>query len=398
MDIIQKAMIFLCQNPEFGGVFYVEFFSLCRRMEGPDVLPPNALMAVTMRNGRPLLLTNCKLLEDMNMTTQQVARGLMHEALHILMEHGHRSIGRNHDLWNVAGDLAINCMIPGMDIGLIPGVGEFASYPRDLKADEYYDMLPKPSNDPKDPDGDPSSGGFHGDEPGKCGCGSKAATEEMTEFDRAVIKEAVKQAATMAKGRGGYGGGLEIVINDFLGAGTVDWRAVLKRCVAASINAGRKTTWLRPNRRGLPAQGKLRVKKAKIVVAIDTSGSIACDQELLRMFATEVQSLMKVYNADIQIIECSSEVERTYVMRPGSKMDQKVQGGGGGLAVPPVYEWLKKNKQRPDVLIYLTDLMGDFGPTEVFRTVWAVPEEYARGGKQEQTYPFGKIVSIRRDK
>lgn len=394
MDIIQKAMIFLCQNPEFGGVFFVEFFSLCRRLEGEDVLPPNALMAVTMRNGRPLLLTNCKLLEDMKMTTQQVARGLMHEALHILMEHGHRSIGRNHDLWNVAGDLAINCMIPGMDIGLIPGVGEFADYPRDLKADTYYDMLIK-NNKPEDPDGDPSSGGFHGE---PCGCGSDAATKEMTDFDRAVIKEAVKGAVVMAKGRGGLKGGMEIIINDFLGTGTVDWRAVLKRQVAASINAGRKTTWLRPNRRGLPAQGKLRIKKAKIAVAIDTSGSIAGDQELLRMFATEVQSLMKAYNADIQIIECSSAVERTYVMRPSGKMDQKVQGGGGGLAVPPVYEWLKENKQRPDVLIYLTDLMGDFGPTEVIRTIWAVPEEYAPGGGQEQKYPFGKIVSIRRDK
>jgi predicted metal-dependent peptidase len=126
---------------------------------------------------------------------------------------------------------------------------------------------------------------------------------------------------------------------------------------------------------------------------IDTSGSVVSDVEMLGQFMAEIEGLQRVYNADIFMIECDWEVQKTYTLKNRKKPERRLAGGGGTSFVPP-YEWLMKNKKSTDVLIYLTDLYGEFPKKEFYRTIWVVKTN----GGQHPKPPFGRVVNISKEK
>ena len=364
MDKISKALIFLLQGE---GIFYAEFFLHARRIEGKGVLPPNALLGVAVVNGRINLYTDESLLKDL--TIEQVARGLEHEALHILNGHAQRRGSRDPNAWNAAGDLAINSIIKGMDIGLIPGQGQFKDYELGLSAEQYYEKFPK-----QEMKGNPHCSG---------------ARDEMGDFDREVIKQAVGEAkkAADASGKGHLPGEVEELINEFLKKPTISWKTLLKQFIASTVKANTKSTWRRENRRHVPLKGRLKDRTLRLALALDTSGSIFGDRELLNEFYSEIAGIQQAYNSEILVIECDAQVQKTYSLKPGQRPNPSPKGGGG-TSFKPVYEWLQEHKKRPDVLVYLTDLYGDFPDKEYIRTVWCVCQNGA------DQVPFGRMVRI----
>lgn len=393
MDKIQKAQIALLTG---NGIFYASLMAQMCRIEGKDVLPEGALAAVLVQNGRINLLTNCELYEKFSL--DQMCRILEHEMMHIIMEHGSRCPHGGHMLWNMASDLAINGIIPGMDLGLIPGKDAFKDLPVGKTAEFYYGVLKDKQDKGKltvDPDGTVKVDGKKIEKPN---CPSTEKDDKKSSDSEKLAKEVIKQAveeamAETARVAGGPPEGLESIIKELLKKSEVNWKQILRQYVGNAVKAGSKATWKRPSRRfGEDQKGKMPERILEVGVAIDTSGSIT-DKDLAE-FVAEMKGIMKSYKSKIHVVETSTQVDRTYDLSATTKINSKFFGRGGGDHRPTFEYFEKKRKKMPDVLVYFTDGFEAFPekPPKV-KTIWVRPSQVA---DYPQQFPFGRVLQIPR--
>ena len=148
----------------------------------------------------------------------------------------------------------------------------------------------------------------------------------------------------------------------------VDWRRRLRLFGASSRRTRVVHTIKRVSKRYGTRPG-IKIKRfQKILVALDTSGSI--DTEALELFFSEVHGMWR-NGADVTVIECDCEVQRVYPYR-GKTPD--AVGGGGGTAFDPVMQYVRDNRQLQfDGIVYLTDGYAEtptISPT--CRLLWVV--------------------------
>ena len=126
----------------------------------------------------------------------------------------------------------------------------------------------------------------------------------------------------------------------------------------------------------------------RVAVAVDTSGSI--DNTVLARFTGEIASIMAHTASQLLLIVCDAEVHAVEELeghRGQLRLRQLRYKGGGGTDFKPAIAaaayW------RPDVLVYLTDLMGDAGEPPSFPVVWALPP-----GLPQMTPPWGVLIEL----
>ncbi len=124
----------------------------------------------------------------------------------------------------------------------------------------------------------------------------------------------------------------------------------------------------------------------KIIVAIDTSGSI--NEELLGKFFAEFEAIMQSFsNYEIELIACDSKIQYHQTFYPGDTLAYQTKGGGG-TDFRPVFEFVEKEIDNPSLLIYFTDANGRFPKIEPsFDTLWVLSEK--------SEVPFGEILFIK---
>ena len=242
----------------------------------------------------PTMATNGKQLMynpdfTLGLTKTETVAVVAHEVLHCALDHLGRLLGRNPFNWNIACDLAENCILEDAGFklpkgALFPERGPYAQLKRGLSADEYYHLLPPPPPGSDNTNCDPGGcGGMR--QPGD---GSPAAQANNS----AEWKVAVCQAHEAAKKRGNLSAGLDRLVDSIM-APKVDWRAVLREFI--SRTAKNDYSWIRPNRRyihqGLYLPGLHSEELGDVVVAVDTSGSIG--QKELNAFAAEMQGILE---------------------------------------------------------------------------------------------------------
>jgi predicted metal-dependent peptidase len=145
----------------------------------PTVLTRWAVVMVSEQSDCPTMQTDGRRLEY---NTDFVARLslsatkaiVLHEVGHVISQHNHRRDGRNPKGWNIACDLALNCLLfrgylaafngdvdqlhaelihpDSPSCGCFVGFGSFADLPHNKSAEEYYDILK--SRNPQPPKGD----------------------------------------------------------------------------------------------------------------------------------------------------------------------------------------------------------------------------------------------------
>jgi predicted metal-dependent peptidase len=130
----------------------------------------------------------------------------------------------------------------------------------------------------------------------------------------------------------------------------VDWRRRLRLFGASSRRTRVVHTIKRVSKRYGTRPG-IKIKRfQKILVALDTSGSI--DVDALELFFSEVRGMWR-NGADVTVIECDCAVQRVYPYR-GKTPDEF--GGGGGTDFNPVMQYVRDNRQLQfDGIVYLTD-------------------------------------------
>jgi predicted metal-dependent peptidase len=171
----------------------------------------------------------------------------------------------------------------------------------------------------------------------------------------------------------------------------VSWEQLLKRFVG-TIPYGHRKTRTRLSRRQperYDISGSINDRIVKIVVAIDTSGSMS--NEDLERIMVEIFDIIGSRKCEVTIIECDAEIQRVYKACSVKDVSFDIQGRGGTSFVP-VIEYVNANRYfRDAILIYFTDGMGDRSIPQplTLRTMWVLQDDQC---ELSVGTPYGEIL------
>ena len=174
----------------------------------------------------------------------------------------------------------------------------------------------------------------------------------------------------------------------------INWEKVLKKYVG-TIVAGKQKTRTRLNRRQperFDLSGSMDSKIIKIVVAIDTSGSV--DDEMIAKILNEIFSILSKRRHDITIIECDAKIQRVYKARNAGDIQTKMKGRGGTYFTP-VIEYINERKYYRDaLLIYFTDGFGEWEipRPKTYRNMWVIMQSAENLSLKE---PYGVVLPLK---
>ena len=314
--------------------------------------------------------------------------------LHCALKHITRKGMRDQKKWDIASDLScaqsiLDCKIKLPPDAAVPGELQYKDYPRDLSAEEYYDLLKK-----DDPDDGNEDGNEDGDGEGN-GAGASVtiqAGQSQSERDEIEAKWDQRMAAAEehARKRGDMPDCFERFCNEILEP-KVDWREQLRDFV--NDRAKNDFSWHQPNRRfigqNIILPGLFSEEIGNIAVAIDTSGSIS--ETELQSFLSEVQGILEAFTCEVTLYYHTSEV---YKVQKWKSTDGDLELSGimsGGTDHIPVFEAIEQEPEPPKCLICLTDAYSSFPkfPPD-YPIMWGI----TGNPNPEQYVPYGQIIDV----
>jgi predicted metal-dependent peptidase len=329
-------------------------------------------------------------------------------AMHTVLKHHNRNAGRTLWLWQTATDYVVNNMLVknGMQAPI------YANYEKKFNgmyAEEVYELLRAEMQNDNQSSRDQETeqisevDDVHAQNITMQKEDISSSSSENTEFDldakepeefsktpskdelNEEMKEQFEQVFQKLKRQGNLPKDLNLVIPEYF-SHKVDWRELLYGYIASYAKS--TYSFVPPNMkylyRGIYLPS-LSSDLLKIVVAIDTSGSV--DEELLKDFLGEINSIMQSYpNYEIDLITADAKVQSHEVFLPGQSLNYELSGGGG-TDFRPVFEFIDQQINYPTILLYFTDGMGTFPKQEPsYDVTWIMP--------QEKEVPFGEVITI----
>ena len=348
---------------------------------------------------------------------------LAHEVMHVTNGHMLRRGTRNHKLFNVACDYAINPILVKGGFELPEGVLLDDAY-ENMSAEEIYNILidqyedqeddddsgsgnsPEGQPDTSDSDDSGSGSGSDSDEESdedSDGSGSGSGNplddwvqdtfgdqigevEDQKNADGSELNESEKQreiqdlnvsnaqSEMRAKSSGRGGGGFATELKGSQEEGT-DWETLLLSICQDSISE--EFTYNRPNRRYIaediymPSRDKSDVRCA--VIGLDTSYSV--EDKMLNLFKGGLTRIFEDVGFDkIYVIDFTDRVERVTEYDRGDEFDMSDRFGGG-THFASVTDWIEEEGINPSCLIYLTDGYGRAPIQPDYPVVWCLPPD-----------------------
>jgi len=358
------------------------------------------------------------------LTQRQFLFLVAHEICHFIFEHAGRRGGRDHRLWNMATDFAINLMLkfqferPEFLIGGFKHNGQEMKICLDEKYEDwnaeriYDDLLKNPPPGKTvyivdlmdgEGEGEGEGEGMEGEGPGegdivvirdrRVPLPKKSPGQTKEQHQQEVkdwIRNAVCEAYATAKSQGSMPAGMERIIVGHLKP-KVNWLQALRQRLrfGASRKASRDITWTVPNRRFLGASyifpSNIGPDQPKIAFAIDTSGSMSEDD--LKQAIAELEDIRKQFNAQVYFLDCDAGVYESRWISPYEPLP--ALQGGGGTDFAPVFSHLIEKRIQPDYCVMFTDGYGNFGddPTQKFDVLWVITN-------QDVVPPFGDVIRV----
>lgn len=138
----------------------------------------------------------------------------------------------------------------------------------------------------------------------------------------------------------------------------LNWQQLLKKLIPNIKMDYYKTTARRDRRQPdrLDIRGKLASKIPEIILAIDISASMS-DKEIDKIMR-EVLAIVKSKAGNLTVIECDNEIRNIYRLKSINDIQKRSQNNGATL-YSPVFEFMKKNNMKNNILIYFTDGEGE---------------------------------------
>lgn len=347
------------------------------------------------RNGIDCRLEVNKEFWDSLTDTQQLAI-LKHEVIHICFKHlTMRESFADWELFNVAADAEVNSYITGLPDDAIDAADFGLDYKKGTKF--YYDNIKISSQSNQ------SSGNASNDSGGKDSDTQNQKSSKNTKGDHSTwkdfqgISDAEKQlieqqidhiakhtAEQVQKLQGTIPGELASYIKDLFKQKkpVFNWRQYFRRCIGTINDITLKKTRKKESLRFPDSSGIRHKKKTKILVAIDTSGSVS-NQELCDFFS-EINHIYKA-GAIIDILECDTRITAQY--QYSGKFEGKVHGRGGTIFSPAI-EYYNANRKEYTSFVYFTDGFASIDVRPLKDMIWIITSSGNR-----QAYP-GKVIYI----
>lgn len=173
----------------------------------------------------------------------------------------------------------------------------------------------------------------------------------------------------------------------------LNWKAILKKYVG-TIAADKTKTRMRLNRRQprrFDLSGARESKTLKIVVAIDTSGSVR-DEQVKQIF-NEIFAIIARRSFELTVIECDAVIQRVYRLQSPNDLPDHVEGRGG-TSFTPVIEYINERRYfRDALLIYFTDGYGEASipRPHTYRNLWVVLGKVSNLSVEN---PYGLVLPL----
>jgi predicted metal-dependent peptidase len=376
--------------------FYAHIFAGLTRVIG-DKVPT---MAVSYNDVAFTLWVNPTFISEKLNELERVAV-LKHELLHLVFSHLFRGKGVFPKIENIAADLVVNQYVDPWP--LPEGAILISSFPDlcltkqesfeyyynkllELKKEDAAEKYPKSYelfqklNSEDESHQTSSCIGSHE-------LWSKK-DEESVHSEKALraLKNILKSAQekTDAKFWGSLPAGIRREIEGMLAPPKISWKHVVKLFNSACGKTVLRTTRRKESRRFEGSPG-VRIKRLrKIVVAIDTSGSI--NNTLFQEFWNEIMAISKTGTL-VTVVECDAEIHHVYDVR--NQMAMPKPRGGGGTSFDPVLRWVKRHRMY-NGLIYFTDAYANEPRESVSLPVlWCV-----YGGIEKTDHLPGKVIRV----
>ena len=315
---------------------------------------------------------------------------LRHEVLHLCLEHLYISMDKGFykdeqqaRKFNIACDLEVNCYLDRSKMQAeVGGMWcEDFGYDRKLGALAYFKLL---ENDPN----------FQSQSQGGSGEGSKGSgryrivinnkekssfdahdqwPKEMTEAEKELIKADIESLITYAaeeteKAHGTIPGEMKILLDKIKinkPKPVTDWKRFCRRYMGNEYTYFTKKSRKRESNRFPDAAGTRHQRKSRILVAIDTSGSVSMPEYMEFMG----QILTMKEKANFRILECDAEIQKEYEFN--GKIHTELHGCGG-TDFQPVVDYYIKHRNEFDCLVYFTDGYCDIPSNTPKDTLWVI--------------------------
>ena len=200
------------------------------------------------------------------------------------------------------------------------------------------------------------------------------------------VERKYTEAVIVAKMAGRIPGWAERVLSEILKP-KVQWRRLLRALLTKGMGKKVKRTWSRPSRKHPSFPGKELLKAEKVVILVDTSGSIG--ERELQQFLTEVYAIVKEV-AEVVVVPWDAVVYEEQIIRRSSDIKGIKIKGGGGTVIRPALE-LVDRKYPDSMIVILSDWhiadISEYGTEELLKrnagrivavTTSATPPRYLR--------------------
>jgi predicted metal-dependent peptidase len=183
--------------------------------------------------------------------------------------------------------------------------------------------------------------------------------QKMSSAERKIIESMINESVLNSVSRmkerryGNLPAGLQQYIDLLVDSlkPNINWKRVLRLFAASSSRTQIKNTIRRSSKRYGTTPGIKIQRKQKILIAIDSSGSI--DDTELKEFFAEIYHIWK-QGAEIYVAECDTEIHNHYFYK-GKAPDLISGRGGTAFDAPLAYA---NDIYNPDAIIYFTDGYG----------------------------------------
>lgn len=336
---------------------------------------------------------------------KQMLYVFIHEAVHKALCH-HLRLRRlpNKDIANFVADIICNHVCDQIAKGgsiirpiggiyledeyrkfdIPPGV-DWRKLATDYSVEELYRMYVK-KNGEKSPDSKPGFGYIIEPTDGDGNPLPQEVIDQM-EVDQIVQTAAAVQRA--GDNPGSSSGNIKEMI-ERMRKPRVDWRQLTQEFITSGNPT--RMTWSRLNKRfrrfaRLPTP--IKKNHGTLLVFRDTSGSVS--NEWQEAFLGFLNVLSSKYNFDeIITVPVDYDVHEAGIQRfkNGNRVTTSAVNGRGGTSFVRAFKWLDTRKDiKPDRIIYMTDLEGEFLPKP-----YKVPVLWISSTKHKA--PWGKTVRI----
>lgn len=304
------------------------------------------------------------------LTFAELQAVLSHECCHVAFLTFQRQKNRDHELWNIATDIAINWILveSGMTLPkecLIPDISGVMKLPMaglcinvsEISAEKIYELLEKQATKVK---ANYKSFDSHleGDKDGDGASTEGSDTSADKQQNDQKWKQVCANAAAVAKSRGAMGKGIERILDGILKP-KLNWKEVLNRYITRELPFN--YSYSRPSKKSFSTgfyMPHVLKENLNVVVTCDVSGSIS-DKEY-KDFMSEVVGICTAFeqvNARVMFWSTVIHNQDDLIVtrdNAGSLINYKAQSTGG-TTMSCVADYMQKHSIQSRINIHLTD-------------------------------------------